>query len=276
MAEAGIKSKSSLTSTEPLAIEVENLTKQFGDFRAVDSLYFTMRKNEAVGIIGPNGAGKTTFVNLLTGDFPPTTGTIKLFGKDVTNVRTQKRVESGVLRSFQLVQVFDNLTVQQNIALAYYRKMQGSHSLITSFFQKLSNKQYKEKVDEVRELFGFVGVENHYVSSLSLGNKKKLEIAMSYITDPELMILDEPFSGLGDKDIDSFIEVLKRWVHKKTLLIVEHKLSKLTSIVDELAVLHEGKLIAYGPCEETLNHPEVRRSYWKINEPVQQENSNVK
>ncbi|MCL2481515.1 MAG: ATP-binding cassette domain-containing protein [Spirochaetaceae bacterium] len=276
MAEAGIKSKSSLNSTEPLAIEVENLSMQFGDFRAVDNLSFTMRKNEAVGIIGPNGAGKTTFVNLLTGDFPPTTGTIKLFGKDVTNVPTQKRVESGVLRSFQLVQVFDNLTVQQNIALAYYRKVQGPRSLATSFFQKLSNKQYKEKVDEIRELFGFAGVENTYVSALSLGNKKKLEIAMSYITDPELMILDEPFSGLGDQDIDSFIQVLKSWVHKKTLLIVEHKLSKLTSIVDELAVLHEGRLIAYGPCEETLNDPEVRRSYWKITEPDKQEKSNDK
>ena len=271
MAEAGIKRKESLNSTEPLAIEVENLSMQFGDFCAVDNLSFTMRKNEAVGIIGPNGAGKTTFVNLLTGDFPPTTGTIKLFGKDVTNMATQKRVEKGVLRSFQLVQVFDNLTIQQNIALAYYRKMQGTRSLAASFFQKLSNKQYKEKVDEVRELFGFVGIENNYVSSLSLGNKKKLEIAMSYITDPDLMILDEPFSGLGDKDIDSFIEVLKNWVHKKTILIVEHKLSKLTSIVDELAVLHEGKLIAYGPCEETLNNPEVRKSYWKITDPDKQE-----
>ena len=249
---------------EPLAIEADKLTIKFGDFCAVDSFTFSMRKNEAVGLIGPNGAGKTTFVNLLTGEYPPVSGSIKLFGRDVTHISTKKRVEIGVLRSFQLVQVFDNLTVQQNIALAYYRKKEGSRSLTTGFFHHLSDKRYKEKVDEIRELFGFDKMEDIQVSTLSLGNKKKLEIAMIWITDPELMILDEPFAGLSDQEIDVFLEVLKGCVHKKTLFIVEHKLSKLINIVDKLAVMHEGRLIAYGPCEETLNDPEVRRSYWKI------------
>ena len=267
---AAIRSKTSSNSTEPLAIEAENLTMQFGSFRAVDDLSFSMRENEAVGIIGPNGAGKTTFINLLTGEFPPTSGTIKLFGRDITKISTEKRVASGVIRSFQLVQVFDNLTVEQNIALAYYRKKEGKHSISASFFNTLSNKKYQEKVDEIGELFGFSSLRDTYVSSLSLGNKKKLEIAMIYITDPKLMMLDEPFAGLSDYEIDVFLEVLKGSLHKKTLLIVEHKLSKLINIVDELAVMHEGRLIAYGPCEETLNDPEVRKSYWKINEPDRQ------
>lgn len=252
------------TSLADPAIETEGLTKCFGDFYAVKDVTFSMLRNEAVGIIGPNGAGKTTFISLLSGQFPPTSGTIRLFGKDATHVTTQSRVNDGVMRSFQLVQVFDNLTVQENIALAYYKKSEGRTALSASFFRRLSGKKYDERVHEVREQFGFGGLEDTVVGTMSLGSKKMLEIAMIYVTDPELMILDEPFAGLGDQEIDAFLEVLKECVHKKTLLIVEHKLSKLCSIVDKLAVMHEGQLIAYGESEETLNSPEVRRSYWKI------------
>lgn len=249
-----------------MAIEVEHLTMRFGDFCAVNDLSFSMAKNEAVGVIGPNGAGKTTFVSLLSGQFPPTSGTIRLFGRDVTRASAQSRVEEGIMRSFQLVQVFDNLTVQENIALAYYKKTQGKTSLRASFFRRLNDSHYRRKVDEIRELFGFAGVADKLVGSLSLGSKKKLELAMIFVTDPELMILDEPFAGLGDQEIDAFLKVLKTCVHNKTLLIVEHKLSKLCEVVDSLAVMHEGRLIAYGPCEETLNAPEVRKSYWKISD----------
>ncbi len=253
------------TNAEP-AVEVENLTMRFGDFCAVDNVTFSMNKNEAVGIIGPNGAGKTTFVSLLSGQFPPTSGTIRLFGKDATRNTTESRVEDGVLRSFQLVQVFDNLTVQENIALAYYKKMEGRRALSASFFKRLGMRSHDIRVSEVRDQFGFGGDADTLVGTMSLGRKKLLEIAMIYVTDPELMILDEPFAGLSDQEIDAFLVVLQECVHKKTLLIVEHKLSKLCSIVDKLAVMHEGRLIAYGPSEETLNSPEVRRSYWKITE----------
>jgi len=253
--------------SQPLAIEVENLVMKFGDFRALDNMSFSMRKNESVGIIGPNGAGKTTLISILSGQFPPTSGTIKIFGHDETGGSTQKLVEEGVLRSFQLVQVFDNLSVQENLALAYYRKLHGRRSLSLSFFTRLSDRAVREKVDAIRDIFGFSNTGKLEVKSLSLGNKKKLEIAMIYINDPELMILDEPFAGLSEQEIDMILSILSEWKHKKTLLIVEHKLSKLTRIVDELAVMHEGRLIAYGPCEQTLNDPEVRRSYWKITEP---------
>ena len=260
-------------SEQDIVIEVNNLTMTFGDFNAVDDLSFTMRRNEAVGVIGPNGAGKTTFVSLLSGQFPPTSGTIKLFGKDATHVTTQSRVADGVMRSFQLVQVFDNLTVQENIALAYYKKREGAKALSTSFFKRLAGKVYDNKVNEVRELFGFTDSANTIVGTMSLGSKKLLEIAMIYVTDPELMILDEPFAGLSSQEIDDVLEVLATCVHKKTLLVVEHKLSKLCSVVDKLAVMHEGRLIAYGPSEETLNSPEVRRSYWKITDDTEEESS---
>ena len=260
---ASVAPEPSLTADSP-AIEVNGLTMRFGDFRAVDNLSFRMGRNEAVGVIGPNGAGKTTLVSLLSGQFPPTSGTIRLFGRDAADVSPRRRVEEGVMRSFQLVQVFDNLTIDENIALAYYRKRQGRYSLAASFFRRLSSRDYREKVDAARELFGFADAGARQVGALSLGNKKKLEIAMIHVTDPELMILDEPFAGLSNQEIDAFLEVLKGYVHKKTLLIVEHKLSKLCTVVEKLAVMHEGRLIAYGPSEETLNSPEVRKSYWKI------------
>ncbi len=118
-------------------IETEGLSIAFGDFYAVKDVDFKMNRNEAVGVIGPNGAGKTTFVSLLSGQFPPTSGTIRLFGKDAAHVSTQSRVDEGILRSFQLVQVFDNLTVQENIALAYYKKALQVRALLKDEYDKL-------------------------------------------------------------------------------------------------------------------------------------------
>ena len=120
------------------------------------------------------------------------------------------------------------------------------------------------EVDEALNVFNLEKSKNNLVGNLSLGNQKKLEIAMAWIADPYVFILDEPFAGISDHEIDEIVAILKMMLHKKTIIIVEHKLSKLTEIVDTLCVMHDGRIIASGDCEETLNDPEVRRSYWKI------------
>jgi len=129
-----------------------------------------------------------------------------------------------------------------------------------------TNRDIRTKVEEILEEFGMTAMRNTSVGSLALGSKKKLEIAMAWIADPDIFLLDEPFAGIGDHEIDEIILVIEKIRHKKTSIIVEHKLSKLSQIVDKLAVMAEGSIIGFGQCEDTLNSAEVRKSYWKLND----------
>lgn len=250
---------------EDYIFQTQNVSKVFGVFRAVDKVNFSIRENDAVGIIGPNGAGKTTFINILTGHYIPDEGKVLFRKKDITSLRIEKRVEGGILRTFQLVHVFDSLSVSDNLSLSFYRKKEKSSFPFNMYMMNFKKEKIiVNKVDEALSVFNLEKLKNDIVGNLSLGNQKKLEIAMAWIADPFIFILDEPFAGISDHEIDEIIEILKKMLHKKTIIIVEHKLSKLTKIVDTLCVMNDGKIIASGACEETLNNPEVRRSYWKI------------
>lgn len=245
-------------------IKTEGVTKRFGDFVAVDHVDFVIDKNETVGLIGPNGAGKTTFLNLITGFYPPDHGTVWYGGKDITNLSPERRVDIGIVRTFQLVRVFDNLRVYQNLALSYFRKKRGRSLPFRIFISNLDHREIKEQVNGCLEMFELTPVAEEMVGSLPLGSKRRLEIAMAFIADPQVVALDEPFSGLSDLEIDEIKSVFRKYQHNKTLLIVEHKVSKLIDFIDRLAVMHEGKIIATGSPQETLENPEVRRVYWKV------------
>jgi len=247
-------------------VETRGVTKVFGDFTAVNRVDFRVEENEAVGIIGPNGAGKTTFLNILSGLYIPEEGAVFFHGKEITNFSPQRRIEMGMMRTFQLVHVFDNISVYENLSLSYYRKLRGSSFPWSCFFTKLDKTQTREKVDEILKLFELIDKRDQIMGNLPLGSKKRAELAMAHITDPEVLLLDEPFAGLGDREIDEISSILKQYTHKKTIVIVEHKISKLTQVVDNLAVMCYGRIIASGACEETLNDPEVRKSYWKVTE----------
>jgi branched-chain amino acid transport system ATP-binding protein len=245
-------------------IQTEGVTKRFGDFVAVDHIDFVIGRDETVGIIGPNGAGKTTFLNLLTGLHAPDEGMVFYQGKEITRVSPEGRVALGIVRTFQLVRVFDNLSVYENLGLSYYRKESGSSLPLRMFVSTLDHRKTREQVNTCLEMFELGHLSEESVGNLSLGSKRRLEIAMAFIADPVVLALDEPFAGLGDLEIDEVIRVFKKYSHRKTILIVEHKISKLLDIVDRLAVMHEGKIIASGPPRETLAEPEVRRVYWKV------------
>lgn len=245
-------------------IKTEGLTKRFGDFVAVDHIDFVIHRDETVGIIGPNGAGKTTFLNLLTGFYPPDEGTVFYRGEEITRISPERRVAIGIVRTFQLVRVFDNLTVYENLGLSYYRKRNGSSLPLRMFVSTLEDREIRNQVTGSLEMFELGHLAEEGVGNLSLGSKRRLEIAMAFIADPVVLALDEPFSGLSDLEIDEVIGVFRKYSHQRTILIVEHKISKLLDIVDRLAVMHEGKMIASGPPRETLEEPEVRRVYWKV------------
>ena len=245
-------------------IRTEKVTKRFGDFVAVDHVDFAINRNETIGIIGPNGAGKTTFLNLLTGFYIPDEGTVFHERKDITKDSPEKRVAAGIIRTFQLIRVFDNLSVYENMGLAYYRKRRNSALPLHMFFSNLNHPEIRRQTHESLEMFELDHLSEEMAGNLSLGSKRRLEIAMAFIADPNVLALDEPFAGLGDLEIDEVIRVFKKYTHQKTILIVEHKISKLVDIVDRLAVMHEGKIVASGLPKETLQDPEVRRVYWKL------------
>ncbi|MGD2125812.1 MAG: ABC transporter ATP-binding protein [Desulfobacteraceae bacterium] len=242
----------------------EAVTKRFGDFVAVNKVDFEMESKETLGIIGPNGAGKTTFINLITGFYPPDEGRVFSDGEDITHLSPARKVKRGIVRTFQLVHVFDNLSVFENLGLSYFRQKENKPLSFRMFVSSLRQPSIAERVQESLEMFELGPLRDEAVASLPLGSKKRLEVAMAFVSDPRIVIFDEPFSGLGDQEINEVVDVLKKYTHDKTILVIEHKVSKLEEFVDRLAVMHEGEIICCGECGETLNDPEVRRCYWKL------------
>jgi branched-chain amino acid transport system ATP-binding protein len=248
-------------------IKTENITKRFGELVAVDHVNYILHENEVAGIVGSNGAGKTTFFNLVTGYYPPDEGTILYQGKNITHVSPEKRVDMGMMRTFQLTSTFDNLTVIDNLALSLFRA-QKSASWLPLFLTTRKRYRGEEKIAESLETFDLQKESNKQAKQLSLGEKRRLEIAMALLAEPKVLLLDEPLAGLAESEIREVLEVLRRRMGKQTILIVEHKISKVEDFLERLTVMHEGRIIADGNCEECLRDPEVRRSYWQIETPT--------
>jgi branched-chain amino acid transport system ATP-binding protein len=248
-------------------IKTENVTKRFGELVAVDHVNYVLRENEVAGIVGSNGAGKTTFFNLITGYYLPDEGTILYQGGDITHVSPEKRVDMGMMRTFQLTATFDNLTVIDNLVISFFRAHKSS-SLFPLLLTTLKRYRKEEKIAESLETFELQNESHRQVKHLSLGEKRRLEIAMAILAEPKVLLLDEPLAGLAESEIKEVLGVLSKHIGKKTLLIVEHKISQVEDFLERLTVMHEGRIIADGACEECLRDPEVRRSYWQIETPA--------
>jgi len=254
------------TDSGPAILRAQGVTKRFGAMTAVDGVDYTLREHEVAGIIGSNGAGKTTFFNLLTGYYLPDAGVILHKGEDITRTTPKQRVARGLMRTFQLTSTFDNLSVNDNLVLAFFRAHRKS-SLWHLVFNTCRKHRDEPKILEVLETFDLKDVRGRLVRNLSLGEKRRLEIAMSVLAEPEVLLLDEPLAGLSEGEIRGVLDVLRRHVGRQTILIVEHKISHVKDFVERLTVMHEGRIIAEGGYEECLQHPEVRRSYWQIETP---------
>jgi branched-chain amino acid transport system ATP-binding protein len=248
-------------------IRAENVTKRFGALLAVNQVNYVLHEHEIAGIIGSNGAGKTTFFNLLTGYYPPDEGTIRYRGENVSRLKPQDRVARGMMRTFQLTATFDNLTVINNLVLAFFRAHKNA-SLLRLFSNRLNQQHHDARITAALETFDLYEVRHRETRHLSLGEKRRLELAMAIIAEPSVLLLDEPLAGLSESEIQSVLGVLRRHVGKQTILIVEHKISHVQDFLERLTVMHEGRVIADGSCEESLRHPEVRRSYWQIEVPA--------
>ena len=245
-------------------LQINNVTKQFGGIKAVDDLSFRVKKGNIHSIIGPNGAGKTTLVNMITGVYKVDDGTIFLDGADITNITTDKLVYRGICRTFQNLEICENLTVLENVLLGFDKYM--DKSIIKSCFRAKSiqedEKRYKDRARHLLSLIGLEKIANQKAENLSYGILKKLEIIRALGTSPELILLDEPVAGLNPKETAEVAELIKTVVADEvTIVLVEHDMKMVMQISDYITVINFGKKLAQGTPDEIVSNKDVIRAY---------------
>jgi branched-chain amino acid transport system ATP-binding protein len=239
-------------------LETRGLTKEFKGFVAVNQVDLKVQRGHIHALIGPNGAGKTTCFNLLTKFLIPSRGQILFNGDDITNESSARIARRGVIRSFQISAVFPHLTVLENVRVALQRK------LGTSFHFWRSERSLEPLDARALELLRAVDLEGYAALptvELSYGRKRALEIATTLAMDPELMLLDEPTQGMGLEDVDRIRQLIKKVSANRTVLMVEHNMSVVSSIADTITVLQRGATLAEGPYAEVSKNPAVMEAY---------------
>ncbi|WP_096391287.1 ABC transporter ATP-binding protein [Halopenitus persicus] len=245
-----------------IALETRGLTRQFGQLVAVDEVDLTVEKDSFHCIIGPNGAGKTTLFNLLSGALSPTSGSITLNGRDITNTTPEQRVHYGLGRSFQISDVFTNLTVKENIRLGIQSRQYRDLGVVDKLFSPTSTfEDIERRTAEVLEQTHLMEYADTEASALSYGNKRRLEISIVLATDPEVVLLDEPTAGMSRENTMATIEMLQGILADKTLVLVEHDIDLVMELADRITVLHNGATLAVGSPNEIADSEEVNRVY---------------
>ncbi len=234
-------------------LALQNVSKSFGALKVTDDVSFDVPEGQALGIIGPNGAGKSTLFNLITGNLSADEGGIHLQGRDVTRAPAMQRCIAGVGRSFQIPQPFTNLTVYENLVVA------------ATFGRQRAEKDVMRQCAVILERTELIGRANQTAGSLSLLERKRLELARAMATHPKLLLLDEIAGGLTEGECHSLVETIKA-IHAEgvTIIWIEHVLHALTSVVDRLLVLDFGRVIGIGDPDEIMNSREVKEIYLGI------------
>ncbi len=243
-------------------IATRGLTKRFDGLTAVNQVDFRVREGQTSGIIGPNGSGKTTLFNLLSGYFPPTDGTIAFRGRPITHAPPYERVALGLGRTFQLVSVFTSLTVWENLVLASLRFQKSAAAPRRFFFRSARHATTLADCEQALAVVGLSDKAASAVSELSYGDKRMLEIGIVLALKPRLLLLDEPLAGLSDHEIAQVVETIDDIRGRLTVVIIEHKISKIVGLVERLSVMNEGRLICEGTPDQVLSDPVVRECYW--------------
>ncbi len=239
-------------------LETNGLTREFGGFLAVDGVALRVATGTIHALIGPNGAGKTTCFNLLTSFLPPTRGTIKFKGRDITGMKPAMVARLGLIRSFQISAVFPHLTALENVRLALQRSRGASFDFWRS---EKALKVYDDRARALLDDVGLSGLSETVVSDMSYGLKRALEIATTLALDPEMMLLDEPTAGMAHGDVDRIVQLIARIRKGRTILMVEHNLSVVEGLCDKITVLTRGKVLAEGDYASVSKNPEVIAAY---------------
>jgi branched-chain amino acid transport system ATP-binding protein len=241
-------------------LSARNLRKAFGGLVAVDDVSLEVASGSTHSIIGPNGAGKTTFFNLLTGRYRPTRGAVLYKGRDITALPVHARAHLGIGRSFQITNIFPNLTVLENARLAAQALGKDNFRI---FRRAESFDSYTRRAHEVLELTGLRDVIAAPANVLPHGGKRKLELAMILASDPELLLLDEPTAGMASEQVPELIAIIDRIRAEgnKTIIMVEHNMNVVMNISHRITVMHQGRVLAEGDPRQIANDKTVQAVY---------------
>ena len=239
-------------------IETQKLSKNFGALRAVHEVDLRVYPGQIHSIIGPNGAGKTTLFNLITGFLSPTSGRIVCNGKEIIGLAPHKISKLGIGRSFQIINIFPELSVLENVRIGIQSRTKMSYNFLGSS-QKW--RFLEERANEVLLRIGLVGKNGILAKNLSHGEKRILDIGIGLATDPSLLLLDEPTSGLAKNEMSIVIDLIREIVKPVTVILIEHNIDVVLSISDRITVLNQGSVIAEGPPDEIQKNAGVQEAY---------------
>ncbi len=239
--------------SDDIILETRKLRKEFGALVAVANVSIKVRANTLHSIIGPNGAGKTTFFNLLSGNIEPTSGRVIFKGRDITHLPLHRTAHLGIGRSFQITNIFPNLTVLENIRLACQALGRDNFHLLRHYRHF---RQYEERAWEVIRQVGLTERALMPARTLPHGDQRKLELGMILAPDPEMLLLDEPTAGMAAEQVPELMELIQHIQEAggKTVMLVEHNMNVVMSVSDFITVMHQGQVLAEGtPVEITAN-----------------------
>lgn len=229
----------------------------------MNNVNLTAEEGRVTGVIGPNGSGKTTLFNLLSGFFPATAGQIVYEDIDITSLPAHERVVKGISRSFQLVSIFPRLKVWENLLLPTMRfKEKKERTGLKFYFRFTDNKETRKDCNDALKVAGLEKKANLMAGELAYGDQRLLELAITIALKPKLILLDEPFSGLGDVEISFVLDVLNEIKKNMTMIIIDHKISKIIDLAEHLYVMNLGSIICQGEPQQVIADPEVRKCYW--------------
>ena len=248
------------TESDEHILVTNNLRKEFGALIAVDDVDIKVKPNTIHSIIGPNGAGKTTFFNLVSGNLEPTRGRVHYKGRDITKLPLHRTAHLGIGRSFQITNIFPNLTVLENVRLACQALGKGNFS----FYQSYKNfTEFEEKSWEVLRLVDLDQDAYTLARTLPHGGQRKLELGIILASDPDVLLLDEPTAGMAAEQVPDLIQMIQdvQQAGNKTVMLVEHNMNVVMSISDTITVMHQGQVLAEGTPAEISGNEVVQNAY---------------
>ena len=237
-------------------LQTVNLKKYFGETRAVDNVNLTIEEGEFISLVGPNGAGKTSFCHAVSAYLRPDSGQILFKGVDVTDMSVTERVKAGIARSFQLVNLFDDMTAFDNVALAIFsRDGKTSNMMALANFDRAVNAE----AETILGQFGLANKRNEIARGISQGERKLLDVALAYALRPKLLFLDEPTSGVSTRDKGQIMDTIASVVRGEgiTAVVVEHDMDVVFKYSDRIVVMHQGAILAQGTPDQIRNNNEV-------------------
>ncbi len=246
--------------TDSIILQTERLRKDFGGLVAVEDVSLKVRAGSLHSIIGPNGAGKTTLFNLLSGVFKPTSGRVIFQGRDITAQPPHRIAHLGIGRSFQITNIFQNLTVFENVRLAAQAM---GHDNLNLFAPASRFRNYEERARQVVEQVGLKGKDDLLASILPHGDKRKLELGILLASDPRVLLLDEPTAGMASEQVPQLMALIAQVRNEggKTILLVEHNMDVVMNVSDEITVMHYGKVLAEGTPAQIAANEQVQKAY---------------